>query len=63
MATLTTGKKIWHSKTLWVNTLALVALAAQHYLGFSLSAEAQVSILAGINTLLRLITKDELVWG
>lgn len=55
-------KKFWQSKTFYANLLAIAGLVAQDQLGFGLSAEIQVSILAAINAGLRLVTKDEIVW-
>lgn len=54
-------KKWYLSKTLWVNIIAVVAMAIQNATGYELSPEMQVYILAGINFLLRIITKEELV--
>lgn len=51
------------SKTLWVNLLAIIALVAQGQFGFVISPEAQLTILAGINMALRLITKSEITWS
>ena len=49
----------WYaSKTLWVNTIAVAALFLQQKFGYALSPEAQVGILALINIVLRLITKQ-----
>ena len=56
------GKKIWASKTLWVNILAIIALIVQTYTGFVIDIEAQASILAFINVALRLITKQPISW-
>lgn len=58
-----TGKKFWHSKTFYVNLLAIAGLIAQSQFGFELSAETQVSALAAINVALRFITKEEIVWN
>jgi len=57
------GKKFWQSKTFYVNLLAIVALIAQSQFGFVVSVEAQASALAAVNVALRLITKEEIVWG
>ena len=57
-----TSKPWWSSKILWVNALASVALFAQGYFGFVIPLEVQALILAGVNFLLRIITKDPLVW-
>ena len=52
--------KPWYtSKTLWVNAIAFVALVVQSFgTGFVIGAEEQVGILAVINILLRIITKQ-----
>lgn len=43
------------SKTLWVNIIAGIATWLLDTYGFNLSAEAQVSILAVINIILRVL--------
>ena len=53
-------KRWYTSKTLWANLLAIVALIAQTEFGYLLDAEAQAVILAGINLILRIITKKGL---
>ena len=54
-------KKWYLSKTLWVNSLALAAVIVQLVTGKALfDSETQVAILAGINGILRLVTKEEL---
>lgn len=51
-------KKIWYSKTFWVNVIAGVAMIAQAVTGKEiLSMDVQASILSGVNILLRFITK------
>ncbi len=56
------GDKKWYlSKTLWVNILATAAAAAEKYFGIGVGAEEQMAILAIINLILRLVTKDKLV--
>lgn len=57
------GKRFYLSKTFWVNVIALIALVVQSLTTFVLSPEAQVSILAVVNVLLRLITKEPIVWS
>ena len=52
------GQKKWYrSRMLWTNLIALLAL-----FGFEVNAEEVVAILAVINILLRLITKEGLTW-
>lgn len=55
-------KKQWYlSKTLWVNSLALVAVILQGVTGKEIiSVETQGIILTVVNILLRLVTKQEL---
>lgn len=54
-------KKKWYaSKTLWINIIAIVA-----WLGFGLEVvdpQYEVAALAAINFILRLITKEEIIW-
>jgi hypothetical protein len=54
------GKTFWKSKTFWVNLIALLA-----YVIFGVDAvppEMLATILVGINYLLRLITKEPIIW-
>lgn len=53
------GKKWYASKTVWVNLIAIVALFAQTQFGFVLDADEQIGILAVINIVLRLFTKEQ----
>lgn len=54
----------WASRTLWVNAIALVAMIVQGVTGkVFISLELQASILAGINMLLRFVTKKPVVWS
>ena len=53
-------KRWYTSKTLWLNLLAIAALVAQAEFGYILDTEAQAVILAGINLLLRALTKKGL---
>ena len=55
----------WYaSKTLWVNAIALIALLVQSITGHELlNVEIQASILAGINLVLRFITKQPISWS
>ena len=56
-------KPFWLSKLLWVNLIAFVAVVAQEVVGEEvISVESQVGLLAVVNFLLRLVTKDELGW-
>lgn len=57
-----TGKAFWESKTLWVNILAVVALAVQAQSTFVFDANMQTGLLCLVNIGLRTITKDEIIW-
>lgn len=57
------SKSIFVSKTFWVNVLALAAMVVQGVTGKEvIGLDAQASILAGINILLRFITKQPVTW-
>lgn len=62
MENLTAVKRFYKSKTFWVNVVAIVAMVLQSETNFIIPAEAQVSVLALINLILRSITKDEIDW-
>ena len=52
-------KKWYHSKCLWINTVAIIAIIIQGVTGKELiNAEIQAGILGLINLILRLITKQ-----
>lgn len=52
------GQKKWYkSRMLWTNVIALLAV-----FGLDISPEEGVAILAVINIILRLVTKEELTW-
>ena len=53
------AKAWWRSKTLWVNSIAAVALLVQSKTGFIVDAEVQGALLIVVNVILRLITKEE----
>jgi hypothetical protein len=56
-------KKWWTSKTMWVNVISLIAIVGQGLTGKELiPLEAQGSILAGINMVLRMVTNGPVVW-
>ena len=50
------------SKTLWVNIIAVAVIIAQGQYGYVITPELQVGALAGINFVLRLISKENIVW-
>lgn len=56
-------KKFYTSKTLWVNALAIIALAVQVKTGFVVPPELQAGALSLINMALRLITKESIEWN
>lgn len=54
-------KKWYHSKTLWINTLAAIALLVQAITGTAwLDAELQGAIIVVVNFILRIVTKQGL---
>ena len=62
LVTQLSGKKIWQSKTIWVNVLAAAALFAQLRWGFIFDATTQTLALCGVNVLLRKITDKPVIW-
>lgn len=54
-------KKWWTSKTLWANVIAAVAFFTQAQLGYVIDPVVQGYILAGVNFVLRFVTKDPVV--
>jgi hypothetical protein len=59
------GKAFYKSRTFWVNLIAAAVLIYQGVTGheFALPAETQAVILAGINLVLRAITREPIVWS
>jgi len=57
------AKSVFLSKTLWVNIIAIVGLFSTSKLGFEINGELTAQILAVINLLLRLITKEPVTWS
>lgn len=56
-------KKWYLSKTLWVNIIALIAVIIQLITGKEIvSQQMQGLFLTGINIILRIVTKHELVF-
>jgi hypothetical protein len=54
---------MWYkSKTLWVNAIAIVGIVFESMFGYPIEPEAQLGILAVINLILRVVTKEELEW-
>lgn len=56
------GKKWYFSKTFWVNAVVVAAVCLQMNTGFLLTPELQTLVLAGVNIVLRKMTKEEIVW-
>jgi hypothetical protein len=53
------NKKAWYSsKTLWVNFIALWGAVTSHFCGVEIGAEETAGILAFINIILRITTKQ-----
>lgn len=60
---LPTEKNWYDSKTLWVNTLLLLAMITQQVTGKDiLTPEIQAAVIALINVILRMVTKDKITW-
>lgn len=52
-------KKLWQSKTFWVNVIALIAMAVEAATGSTqVGVEEQGAALAIVNLILRLVTKE-----
>lgn len=55
--------KSWlKSKTLWINIIAIAGIIIRAELGFTITPEGEVAVLGIINLILRLITKEEIIW-
>ena len=58
------SKKLWESKTFWVNLIAGVGLLIQAVTGKEIvSLALQGQILAVVNVALRFITKQPVTWN
>ena len=57
------NKQWYASRTLWVNTIALVAIILQGFTGFIIDPETQAAILVVVNLILRVVTGDEIAFG
>lgn len=53
-------KKWYASKTIWVNVIAAISLFVSNQFGYTLSTETQAGMIAGLNIILRIITKSSL---
>jgi hypothetical protein len=56
-------KRVLHSKTIWVNLIAIVGFFLQRQYGFVLSEDLQIQLLSIINIILRFWTKEPIAWG
>ena len=56
-------KHVLHSKTIWINVIALVAIVTQKHLGFELSPDLQMELLTVVNIILRLVTHEKITWS
>ena len=55
--------KSWiKSKTLWVNAIAIASIIIRAEMGYTFTPEFELLILGAINMILRVITKEEIVW-
>ena len=54
----TNTKKWYHSKTLWLNAIAIIGIIAQMEYGFVLEAATEGVILGAINIAVRAFTKQ-----
>ena len=58
---MTNGTKHWYaSKTMWFNIIALFLLVATHIWGIEFEPEVAIGLLALVNLILRIITKEPL---
>lgn len=55
-------KKIYTSKTFWVNTVAFIAFLIQQRYGYAIDEGMQVQIVSVINIILRSISSDGVRW-
>lgn len=53
-------KPFWQSKTLWTNLIMGVFAFIVPWVGENITPDVLVSIFAGVNMILRFITKDKL---
>lgn len=57
------GKAWWKSKQLWIFGIALTAGALQRKFGWIMDAEMQVTALAIIGIVLRVVTNEPISWS
>ena len=57
-------KKKWYkSKTLWTNAIAIGAIIIESEYGYPISAETQLLVLGLVNFILRIVTKEEIIFS
>ena len=57
------AKKWYTSKTLWINSLAIIGIIAQQYMDESImTVEFQALLIPIINVFLRAVTKEKIEW-
>jgi len=52
----------YKSKTLWVNVIAIAAIILGDVAGVEIGIEGEAAILAVINIILRVVTKEPIEW-
>ena len=55
-------KKWFKSKMLWVNIIAIASIIVRSEMGYTFTPEVELIILGAINMILRVITKEEIIW-
>jgi cytochrome b subunit of formate dehydrogenase len=56
--------KMWYcSKTIWVNLIAIASIVLASHTGLYIPPEITTLLLSTINILLRMITKQEVIWS
>lgn len=55
-------KRIYESKTFWINIIAIITFVAQSKFGYILDPSIQIQILGAINILLRTVTHNPIKW-
>ena len=56
------GKVWWKSKTFWVNVISISSMIAASEFGVEIDPATSVTLLSMINIVLRMITKEPIVW-
>ena len=56
------GKRLLTSKTIWVNIIALALASIQIKTGLVIPGEMQGILLALVNVILRMVTKEPVNW-